>query len=632
MRRNLTVWLALLFACTSVFAQPGNALHFDGSNDQVPCGLPAVFNNIPGNDFTMEAWVYPSGAVFSRIIFAQLNTSNFATMSTSTSNQIYFYVVSGGTNYSLVTSAAMPLNQWTHVAVRWTAATHAVACYFNGVLQTSSGGGTSSTGTSGLMTLGTRPGGAQYFLGAMDEVRIWNTARTQCEIQGNMNRHFIGPQTNLVAYYDFDHGVASGNNAGVTTLTDHSGGGYNGTLTNFALTGSTSNWIASAANITQSGNAFNGYNQNVNDMVCSGGSYTFPDGSTQTNITAPVTQTSTLTAQGGCDSVIVTSLGIAPSYSFSDTVAVCSGSSVTFPDGSTQTNITAPVTHTSNLLTVSSCDSTIVTTVEVMPTYSFVESAAVCLGGNYTYPDGSTDSNITQTTVHTSLLSTTLGCDSSIVTTVNVHPTYTQNAQDTVCSGGSYTFPDGSTQTNITSTVVHTSALQTVNSCDSTIITTVGVATVDTVVTLAGITLTASATGATFQWIDCSSGLPVAGANAASFTPTANGSYAVIVTQNGCSDTSSCHAVTVVGVDTDLATHYRLSPNPNAGTFTLDVRDPLSQTVEVDVVNSTGQVVYRAQLSGAGKHTLHLNRVAAGVYTLRVQEARQVTTLRVVIQ
>lgn len=227
----------------------GNALNFDGANDNVIAGLPSLFNNLSANDFTMEAWVFPTGSVFSRIIFAQSSTSNFATMTIGADNRIFFYVVAGGTNYSVSTTAAIPGNDWTHVAARWTVATNATDVFFNGILQPATGGGTSSNGTLNLFTLGTRPGGAQYFSGTLDEVRIWSSARTQPEIAANYNVE-INPQPNLVSYYRFNQGIANGNNAGVTALNDSSTAVNNGTLSNFALNGTASNWIGSTAPIT----------------------------------------------------------------------------------------------------------------------------------------------------------------------------------------------------------------------------------------------------------------------------------------------------------------------------------------------------------------------------------------------
>ena len=81
-----------------------------------------------------------------------------------------------------------------------------------------------------------------YYNGEIDELRIWNTARTQTEIQANMNNE-LSIETGLVASYQFNQGIANGNNAGETTLNDASGNGNNGTLNNFALNGTSSNWV-----------------------------------------------------------------------------------------------------------------------------------------------------------------------------------------------------------------------------------------------------------------------------------------------------------------------------------------------------------------------------------------------------
>ena len=90
------------------------------------------------------------------------------------------------------------------------------------------------------------------FNGVMDEVRIWNRALCQAEIIANKNGELPNPttQAGLVAYYTFDQGTAGGNNTSLTTITDLSGHGNTGTLTNFTLTGTTSNYMAGAPAIT----------------------------------------------------------------------------------------------------------------------------------------------------------------------------------------------------------------------------------------------------------------------------------------------------------------------------------------------------------------------------------------------
>ncbi len=70
---------------------------------------------------------------------------------------------------------------------------------------------------------------------------------------------------------------------------------------------------------------------------------------------------------------------------------------------------------------------------------------------------------------------------------------------------------------------------------------------VNTNVTQAGSNLTASASGATYQWLDCNGYTLVGGQTSQSYTASTSGSYAVRVTQNGCTDTSNCFAVYIGG-------------------------------------------------------------------------------------
>ncbi|MCC7330965.1 MAG: gliding motility-associated C-terminal domain-containing protein, partial [Flavobacteriales bacterium] len=110
----------------------------------------------------------------------------------------------------------------------------------------------------------------------------------------------------------------------------------------------------------------------------------FPDGTTQTNITTQVVYTSNLTTSNGCDSIVETTVNVNPTYFNQETASVCSGGSYTFPDGTTQTNITTQVVYTSNLTTTNGCDSIIETTVDISPQNSInlFSNSPVCFGDN----------------------------------------------------------------------------------------------------------------------------------------------------------------------------------------------------------------------------------------------------------
>src|SRR5690606_15822013 len=101
------------------------------------------------------------------------------------------------------------------------------------------------------LTLGSWSSVGRYFDGQIDEVRIWSTARTKAELLANMHTELCNSEAGLAAYYKFNHGVAGGNNATVKTLVDATSNGNNGTLTNFTLNGSSSNWLTSTITISQ---------------------------------------------------------------------------------------------------------------------------------------------------------------------------------------------------------------------------------------------------------------------------------------------------------------------------------------------------------------------------------------------
>jgi len=624
-KRLLVIFSAAIIS--PLFGQfSGNALDFDGSSDMVVVNsVPALFSSPATNDFTFEAWVKPRTAIFSRIFFAQPTTTNFVSVSTGNTANIYFYVIVNGTTYSLATTANLPLNQWTHVAARWTASTSTPQVFFNGVLQAGAAGGGSSTGTNGLMTLGARPGGTQYFNGALDEARLWSEARSECEIQSNMNVSITGPQTNLVFDYDFNQGVGGGNNTGIVTLPDNAGT-YPGTLNGFGLTAATSNWIVSTAAVTVSGNPYNGIPVSESATVCRGGSYTFPDGTTEANITLAMSHMSIIPGPS-CDTLITTTVNVNATYSVYDTVAVCSGGTYTFPDAFVLSNITSPAFHTSTFQTIAGCDSLINTLVNVSQPSAFAETVELCGGGSYTFPDGS-GQVISVQTVYVSTLINAAGCDSLVTTTVNVPPIYAMVDSASICSGDSFTFPDGATITNITSTLIYTSALSSINGCDSVITTTVDIIGVDTMVAMSNETLTANASGAMYQWLDCGNGYaPMVGDSGQSFTATVNGSYALAITQNGCTDTSGCFVILSTGIEANGMSVVVVYPNPANDQLFVNTGNVSSGTMEL--IDVTGAVVRRVQFTG-NVFAVDLSDLASGIYFVGINTAEGRTVQKIV--
>ncbi|PIX09445.1 MAG: hypothetical protein COZ75_06730, partial [Flavobacteriaceae bacterium CG_4_8_14_3_um_filter_34_10] len=239
-----------IFCSTLFFAQnPGNTLNFDGINDNVFSTLPTVFDDIQNNDITLEAHIRYQGTGFTRVFFAQKDANNFFTISaTNVSGQmeLYFYVGAAGITHSVRTTTPLNLNQNYHIAARWTAATSLVELFVDGELTGLVFGGDTSIGTNNVMAIGARTDGLQSFNGDIDELALWNEARILCLIVQDANEGVTLGQPNLISYYTFNQGIANDDNSGITTLVDATGN-HPGTLQNFALNGTTSNWIPSQA-------------------------------------------------------------------------------------------------------------------------------------------------------------------------------------------------------------------------------------------------------------------------------------------------------------------------------------------------------------------------------------------------
>lgn len=133
-----------------------------------------------------------------------------------------------------------------------------------------------------------------------------------------------------------------------------------------------------------------------------------------------------------------------------------------------------------------------------------------------------------------------------------------------------------------------------------------------------------------FQWLRCNQNFaPIAGATSATYTATANGSYAVAVTANGCTDTSACLQVNTVGLDDPLWQAVRLFPNPVSHHAELSWPADL-QLQSVRCLNLQGQevnVLFRGDLT-VGSLVFDASALAAGMYFIELANGKSLHHLR----
>jgi hypothetical protein len=286
-------FIFLLFV-TSMFGQ--NALNFDGVDDYITTTTGGPIG--PGNR-TVECWIRTTASQQSQqVIFDYGVMSPFG--SRFTLNLINFGLLRievGGNGFNSTQSIADGL--WHHVAVTYDHnATNKFSMYIDGQLEVSQNT-TVPVNTSGTgLFIGRRNDGVNYFTGDIDELRVWNVVRSQSEIDSFKNVELCTTPPGLIIYFNFNQGTAGGNNSGLTTLNNQVGAN-NGTLNNFTLSGSNSNWVSG---MSLSGAVMGSDTLNVCDSLRSpSGRYLW----TSTGVYYDTLQTSS-----GCDSILMVDLTV----------------------------------------------------------------------------------------------------------------------------------------------------------------------------------------------------------------------------------------------------------------------------------------------------------------------------------
>lgn len=215
------------------------------------------------------------------------------------------------------------------------------------------------------------------------------------------------------------------------------------------------------------------------------------------------------------------------------------------------------------------------------------------------------------------VLSAASGCDSVVSLDLTIG-----KSTDTLVLDhcGPYTYNNES----YTTSGIYTIDLgTTVHGCDSIRVLDLTVnPTPDVAVTRSGNTLIAQAPAATYQWITCPGNDVLTGAMGQSYSPTANGSYAVVVTKDGCSDTSACYEVSGLTSIGNLNINNSLKLYPNPATHNLSIRSTYSKTIDrLTVFNALGQQVVTYADVKSNEYHINTANLAPGVYFVELNFA-----------
>ena len=305
---------------------------------------------------------------------------------------------------------------------------------------------------------------------------------------------------------------------------------------------------------------------------------------------------------GGCDSVVNVALTV--NYSTENLLAITTCDSFLF-NGQFQT---ASGTYLDTFANAVGCDSFVTVQLTILHSTFDTLVQAVCdtfdLNGV----------SYTATGFYSQSYTAANGCDSVIVLDLTI-----LNSLDTVIQSACYSFDFNGTV--YTTSGFYTQSYTSTLGCDSIMVLDLTIGYVNTSVSISGSTLTASMAGATYQWVDCGNNyVAVPGETSQSFTPSQTGQYAVLVSNNSCTDTSICTSVTV-GID-EVASQagFTVYPNPTQGTVHLMSKTYL-RGAAIKVMNSQGQTVQEFKNLSGMSVNIDLAAQPSGLYFLEMVES-----------
>ncbi len=224
------------FPCSLNPPTCGIKMNGTGDNIQVPDNAALSLN-----DFTLSAWVKTTDAsgTFTSIIAksAPGGQANYILYKDPNNKAEVRFTANPFVPGGIYIAGTSNINdgEWHFIAGTFDNAADELKIYVDGVLE-----GTLTTThlpqTSSLpVSIGSH-GSTNFWNGTIDEVSIWNIARTQADIQNCMTTNVVGNEPGLVAYYHFNDNNRSGQNKNITNFCTTTGASLNGLTYGTALT------------------------------------------------------------------------------------------------------------------------------------------------------------------------------------------------------------------------------------------------------------------------------------------------------------------------------------------------------------------------------------------------------------
>lgn len=330
-------------------------------------------------------------------------------------------------------------------------------------------------------------------------------------------------------------------------------------------------------------------------------SYTSPSG--KYIWTTSGTYKDTIQNAEGCDSIIT--IGLQINKITSDVVFKSACDSLISPSGKYTWHQSGSYMDT--IQNSKGCDSTLIIGLVIHQESTSSLSDSAC--DYYVSPSG--NYNWTQSGNYTDTLTNSAGCDSILNISLTIYQNVSISLSEKACS--SYRSPSG--KYKWTTSGIYYDTLKITNGCDTTFKINLSVNTVDdSVIATGNMSLKANALGAIYQWVDCNNAYAaIPGKSHQSFSASKSGSYAVIVSQFNCTDTSKCYQlINTATLENENNIVFNFYPNPAKNSLIIE-----STTNGIlKIFNESGQIVYEAK-SEKTRITHNISNLTNGLYIIQ---------------
>lgn len=366
-------------------------------------------------------------------------------------------------------------------------------------------------------------------------------------------------------------------------------------------------------------------------LICAGNTYLFNG----VNVGATGIYFEALTGVNGCDSIVRLELTVNTLLTVNPSVHICYGSSYDF-DG---TILRTTGTYTDTLVAQGGCDSVINLSLTVDTLLQTFINDSICTGGVVHF----NGQNITHAGTYVDTLQSVAGCDSIVILNLAIksHSTdtvITAANQTAFCAGDSahlcatigYAVYDWSNSDTSTCFYTGSAGTYVVTVTDFIGCTAVSAPLVLTVYTHIPVTITetgdtlTSTLAAAYQWYFNTQLLP--GDTGNSIVALHSGNYMVEITDsNGCHYASSItHVNTAINQITG-GYGVKLYPNPSNGFLTLEFSDDVMR--EIEIMDAVGKAVL-APAKVERQRSFDLESLSAGIYFLNIRQDNQLKILK----